>query len=154
MDTYFLVFWQECFLVFYQWMCSNSRGLQLYSLKVSYLWYTEKTIFPFPFTLKGYDRGYSFPLNFLNQMEFHLVQNRKENCHHDHIPFNLKGIGILVFSVQYDRCRGGEILRLRVQAGPACNLRFVTHLLGRPFHDSEWSKYWPAKQKNQCQKQL
>ena len=32
-------------------------------------------------------------------MEFHLVQNRKENCHHDHIPFNLKGNGILVFSV-------------------------------------------------------
>ena len=24
-------------------------------------------------------------------MEFHLVQNRKENCQHDHIPFNVKG---------------------------------------------------------------
>ena len=33
----------------------------------------------------------------LNQMEFHLVQNWKENCHHDHSPFNLKGNGILVF---------------------------------------------------------
>ena len=38
-------------------------------------------------------------LSILNQMEFNLVQNRKENCHHDHIPFNVKGNGILVFSV-------------------------------------------------------
>ena len=35
----------------------------------------------------------------LSQMEFHLVQNRKENCHHDHIPFNVKGNGNIVFSV-------------------------------------------------------
>ena len=27
------------------------------------------------------------------------VQNRKENCHHDHIPFKLKENGILVFQV-------------------------------------------------------
>ena len=33
----------------------------------------------------GYDHGDSFPFDFLNQMEFHLVQNRKENCHHDTI---------------------------------------------------------------------
>ena len=32
-------------------------------------------------------------------MEFHLVQNRKENCHHDHIPFDLKENGNIVFSV-------------------------------------------------------
>ena len=38
-------------------------------------------------------------LSILNQMEFHLVQDRKENCHHDHIPFNVKGIGSIVFSV-------------------------------------------------------
>ena len=38
----------------------------------------------------------------LNQMEFHLVQNRKENCHHDHILFNVKGNGNKVFSVQRD----------------------------------------------------
>ena len=38
-------------------------------------------------------------LSTLNQMEYHLVQNRKENCPHDHIPFNVKGNGILVFSV-------------------------------------------------------
>ena len=61
----------------------------------------------------GYDRGDSIPFDFEpngipfgskskgkgNQMEFHLVQNRKENCHHDHIPFNVKGIGNIVFSV-------------------------------------------------------
>ena len=46
----------------------------------------------------GYDCGDSFPLH-LNQMEFHLVQNRKENCHHDHIPCNMKGNGNIVFSV-------------------------------------------------------
>ena len=35
-------------------------------------------------------------------MEFHLVQYRKEtNCHHDHIPLNLEGNGIIVFSVLY-----------------------------------------------------
>jgi len=39
-------------------------------------------------------------LSILNQMELHLVQNRKENCHHDHIPFNLKGNGNIVLSVQ------------------------------------------------------
>ena len=38
-----------------------------------------------------------FP-SILNQIEFHLVQNRKENCHHDHIPFNVKGIGSIFFS--------------------------------------------------------
>ena len=38
-------------------------------------------------------------LSILNQMDFHLVQNRKENCHHDQIPFNAKGNGNIVFSV-------------------------------------------------------
>jgi len=33
-----------------------------------------------------------------NQMEYHLVQNRKGNCHHDHIPFNVKGNGNIFFS--------------------------------------------------------
>ena len=45
----------------------------------------------------GYDRGDSFPFN-LNQMEFNLVQNRKENYLLDHIPFNVKGNGNIVFS--------------------------------------------------------
>ena len=42
----------------------------------------------------GYDSGDSF-----------LSENRKENCHHGHIPFNLKGNGILVFSVYSENCR-------------------------------------------------
>ena len=40
-------------------------------------------------------------LSILNELEFQLVQNRKENCRHDHIPFNLKGNRNIVFSVQY-----------------------------------------------------
>ena len=47
----------------------------------------------------GYDRGDSFPFDFKSN-GVPLVQNRKENCHHDHIPLNLKGIGNIVFSVQ------------------------------------------------------
>ena len=38
-------------------------------------------------------------LPILNQMLFHLVQNLKENCHHDHILFNVKGKGNIVFSM-------------------------------------------------------
>ena len=37
-------------------------------------------------------------LSILNQMEFHSVQNRMENCHHDHISFKLKGNGNIVLS--------------------------------------------------------
>ena len=40
-----------------------------------------------------------FFFSFLNQMEYDLVQNQKENCHHDHIPFNLKGNGNVFFRV-------------------------------------------------------
>ena len=40
----------------------------------------------------------------MNQMEFHLVQNRKENGHHDHIPINLKGNANVVFSVCIYAC--------------------------------------------------
>ena len=44
-------------------------------------------------------------LSILNQMELHQVQNRKENCHHDHIPFNLKGNGNIVYSEYGQRTR-------------------------------------------------
>ena len=37
-------------------------------------------------------------LSILNQIDFPLAKNRKENCHHDHIPFNVKGKGNIVFS--------------------------------------------------------
>ena len=41
-------------------------------------------------------------LSILNQMEFHFVQNRKENGHHDQIPFNVKGNGNIVFSLHVE----------------------------------------------------
>ena len=44
-------------------------------------------------------------LSILNLIKFNLVQNRKENCHHDHISFNLKGNGNIVFSVYTVVCR-------------------------------------------------
>ena len=47
----------------------------------------------------GHDRGDSFRLDFLNQMDLYLVQNQKENGHHDHISFTVKGNGNIVFSV-------------------------------------------------------
>ena len=43
----------------------------------------------------GYDRDDSFPFDFEPQM----VQNREENCHHDHNPINLKGNGNIVLPV-------------------------------------------------------
>ena len=39
-------------------------------------------------------------LSILNEMELHLVQYQKENRHHDHIPFNLKGNGRIVSPLQ------------------------------------------------------
>ena len=36
----------------------------------------------------------------MNPMEFNLVHNQNENCHHDHIPFNLKGIRNIFLWVQ------------------------------------------------------
>ena len=36
---------------------------------------------------------------FQTKIGFHLVQNRKENCHHNHIPFNFIGNENLVLSV-------------------------------------------------------
>ena len=47
----------------------------------------------------GYDRDDSFPFDFEpNGIPFGS-ENRKENCHQDHISFNLKVIGSIVFSV-------------------------------------------------------
>ena len=49
----------------------------------------------------GYDRDESYPLEFEpNGIQF--GSKSKGNCHHDHIPFNEKGIGNIVFSVQCD----------------------------------------------------
>ena len=47
----------------------------------------------------GYDCGDSFPFDFeSNEIPFGS-ENRKENCHHNHISFDLKGNGNKVFSV-------------------------------------------------------
>ena len=50
-------------------------------------------------------------ISILNQIEFHLVKNRKENCHHDHIPFNVKGNGNIVFSVYASANKPNDRLR-------------------------------------------
>ena len=62
----------------------------------------RKICFHFLSNWMGYDRGDSFFFRVLNQMEFHLVQNWKENCHNYHIPFNLKGNGNIFISVYFD----------------------------------------------------
>ena len=43
-------------------------------------------------------------LSTLNQMELHLVQNQKENCHNDHIPFKYdkKTHFFLIQKLKYD----------------------------------------------------
>ena len=47
----------------------------------------------------GYDLGDSFPFNF-EPNEISLgSENRKKNCHQDHIPFNVKRNGNVVLSV-------------------------------------------------------
>ena len=50
----------------------------------------------------GYDRGDSFPFDFEPNGIPSGSENRKENCHHDHIPFNVKGNVNIVFSVWLD----------------------------------------------------
>ena len=85
-------------------MYTISNGMYLLLLKIKFPpspKVTEKTIFPFPFKLNGiWWSWWQFFFSILNQMQFHLVQNQKENCHHDLIPFNIKGNGNIVLSVQ------------------------------------------------------
>ena len=90
--------------------------------------------FPFPFLWMGYDRGDSFPFDFepngspfglqfvwqkmcskfvkdisfpfnFEQNGFQLgSENRKENRHHDHIPFNLKEkLSSWSYPIQFER---------------------------------------------------
>ena len=56
-----------------------------------------------------------FGISILYQMELHLIQNRKENCHHDHIPFNVKGN--IVSSVQTQLIITGNRSKLSNIAG-------------------------------------
>ena len=56
-------------------------------------------------------------------MVFNLVQNRKENCHHDHIPFNVKGIGnicCLLVSIKGIIC--GDLCLTAKYEGEICAL--------------------------------
>ena len=91
------------------------RQLDLWIMKLVYIFYALSSInlHNYIHTLESSLRklyfyflsnwmGYEFESNFgsiLNRMEIHLDQNRKGNCHHDYIPFNLKAIGNIVFSV-------------------------------------------------------
>ena len=52
-------------------------------------------------------------LSILNQMEIYLIQNRIENCHHDHIPFNMKEKGNIVFS-EYIKGKTFEVAHLYI----------------------------------------
>ena len=68
-------------------------------LLVCLVHWLRKLIFHFLSNSMGYDGGDIF-LPILNQMEIHLAQNWKENCHHHHhISLHLKGNGIIVFLV-------------------------------------------------------
>ena len=49
-----------------------------------------------------YDRGESFPFDFEPNVIPFGESFRKEKCHHNHIPLNLKGNGNIVFSVWYE----------------------------------------------------
>ena len=46
----------------------------------------------------GYDRGDSFLFDFEPNLN-PFGSKSKGNCHYDHIPFNVKGNGNIVFSV-------------------------------------------------------
>ena len=80
---------------------SRPKICQFARTTVTILWTCtlRKLYFHFLSNRMGCGCGTVF-LSILNQIEFHLVQNLKENCHHDHIPFDLKGKGNMVFSVK------------------------------------------------------
>ena len=99
-----------CFDCFYRDRFKGAFTVRLYSvclmteagkfrLPICQLTYTEKNYVSISFHIEWDMIVVTVFLSISNQMEFHLVQNRKENCHHDHIPFNLKGNGNIVFSV-------------------------------------------------------
>jgi len=79
--------------------CSEGRRL----IRVHFQQFTlRKLCFNFFSHWMGYDRGDSRPFDFEpNRIPFGS-ENRKENCHHNHIPFNVKRNGNIVsqFKVQ------------------------------------------------------
>ena len=55
----------------------------------------------------GYDRGDSFPFDF-EPNEIPFGSKSLVNCHHDHIPFNVKGNGNIVYSVHLVSSQSGS----------------------------------------------
>ena len=53
----------------------------------------------------SFDVSLIIPLSLI--MDFNLVQDRKENCHHNHIPFNVKENGNMVSSMYDGNLLGG-----------------------------------------------
>ena len=58
---------------------------------------TQKNRFLVTFKLKRIWSWWLFSCLIVNLTEFCLDKNQKENCHYDHIPFNLKVIYIYIF---------------------------------------------------------
>ena len=111
----FSVMWLVLWLIFFVtnifcdlWIYSrylafaSARSLaQIFLIRNLFIFsHTEKTKFPFPFKLNGIWSWGNFFLLILNQIKFHLVQNEKENCHNDHIQFNIKEKKSVILSVR------------------------------------------------------
>ena len=98
---------RRCFIIYYYFfyfffiLCAGFFFNSMRNEGISFIVaaYTEKTRYSISFQIEWDMIVVLVFLSILNQMEFHLVQNRKENCHHDHIPVNVKGVGNIVFSV-------------------------------------------------------
>ena len=66
-----------------------------------------------------YDRGDSVPFDYKPNGIPIGSENVKENCHHEHIPFNVKGIGSIVFSVQDSDAPWYCLYKTRTSTGPS-----------------------------------
>jgi len=82
---------------YFGWVCEKWRFLF-----VGLSGYIQRDLyFHFLSNWMGYGSSDRFPFD-LNQMEFHLFQNRKETSHYDYILFNVNGN--VVFSVYSASC--------------------------------------------------
>ena len=66
-------------------------------------------------------------LSILNQMEFHLVQYQKENCHYNHIPLYVKGNESIVFSVHGFYPSRGQGSSIHLERRLMWDLPLLTH---------------------------
>ena len=89
--------------------CEHSLAFLSALIRVSNNNTLRKLYFHFLSYWTGYDRDDSFPFDFEpNGIPFGS-ENRNENCHHDHIPFNVKENGNIVFSVYEKKKKSSEI---------------------------------------------